>query len=54
MSKFEMQMRNTGQMFDQAIREAEHEGIEVLESFVPESRLHDLIHNPVDSGIDEG
>lgn len=54
MSNYEMQMRDTAKKYDQAIRNAEREGIEVLESFVPESRLHQIINNPIDSGIDEG
>lgn len=40
-------------MFDQEIREIE-EKYEVLKSVVPGSRLHEIIHNPVDEGIDEG
>jgi hypothetical protein len=54
MSKYDMQMQETGRMYDQAIRDAEAEGVEVLESFVPDSRLHQIINNPIDSGIDEG
>ena len=54
MSRYEMQIRKTAQYYDQAMREAEREGIEILESFVPDSRLHQVINNPVDSGIDEG
>ena len=54
MSNYELQMRNTGRIYDLAIREAEHEGVEILESFVPDSRLHEIINNPIDSGIDEG
>jgi hypothetical protein len=54
MSNYEMQIRKTTQIYDQAIRAAEHEDIEILESFVPGSRLHEVINNPVDSGIDEG
>ena len=54
MSNYEMQIRKTAQIYDQAIRAAEHEDIEILESFVPGSRLHEVINNPVDSGIDEG
>lgn len=54
MSKYELQMRNTGRLYDQAIREAEREDVEILESFVPDSRLHEVINNPIDSGIDEG
>ena len=54
MSNYEMQIRKTAQFYDQAMRAAEHEDIEILESFVPGSRLHEVINNPVDSGIDEG
>lgn len=35
------------------IREFE-ENYEVLCSVVPGSRLHEIINNPVDEGIDEG
>ena len=54
MSNYELQIMKTGQIYDKAIREAEREGIEVLESFMPDSRLHQVINNPIDSGIDEG
>jgi hypothetical protein len=54
MSNYEMQIRATEKYYDDAIRAAEQENIEVLSSVVPGSRLHQLIHNPVDSGIDEG
>ena len=54
MSSYEMQIRNTGRIYDEAMRAAELEGVEVLNSFMPESRLHEIINNPVDSGIDEG
>lgn len=54
MSNYEIQIRKTGQFYDEAIRAAESEGIEILSSVVPESRLHEIINNPVDSGIDEG
>jgi len=54
MSNYEMQIRNTGQIYDAAMRAAELEGIEVLSSVMPGSRLHEIINNPVDSGIDEG
>ena len=40
-------------MFDDQIREIE-EKEEVLCSDVPGSRLHEIINNPIDSGIDEG
>ena len=54
MSNYELQMRKTGQIYDEAIRSAEKQSIEVLHSVVPGSRLHEIINNPVDSGIDEG
>ena len=54
MSNYELQIRKTEQLYDMAIREAESEGIEVLSSIVPGSRLHEVINNPIDSGIDEG
>ena len=54
MSKYEMQIRKTEQYYDEAIRAAENESIEVLSSVVPGSNLHEIINNPIDSGIDEG
>lgn len=54
MSKYEQQMRATARIYDEAMRQAEQEDIEILSSVVPGSRLHDIINNPVDSGIDEG
>lgn len=54
MSRYEMQIRKTEQYYDEAMRAAEKENIEILRSYVPESRLHEIINNPVDSGIDEG
>jgi hypothetical protein len=40
-------------MIDEMIREIEENG-EVLYSVVPGSRLHEIINNPVDEGVDEG
>jgi hypothetical protein len=54
MSLYEMQLLATARMYDNAINAAEQENIEVLSSVVPGSRLHEVIHNPIDSGIDEG
>lgn len=54
MSDYELQILATEKFYDEAIRAAEQEDIEVLSSVVPGSRLHDIIHNPIDSGIDEG
>ena len=54
MSNYELQILATGQFYDTEMQVAELENIEVLHSVVPGSRLHEVIHNPVDSGIDEG
>lgn len=54
MSNYELQIRATAQYYDDAIHAAEQENIEILSSVVSGSRLHEVIHNPVDSGIDEG
>jgi len=54
MSNYEKQILATEKFYDEAILAAELEDIEVLSSVVPGSRLHEVIHNPVDSGIDEG
>jgi hypothetical protein len=54
MSNYEHQMLATAKIYDEAIHAAEQENIEILSSVVPGSRLHEIIHNPIDSGIDEG
>jgi hypothetical protein len=54
MSDYEVQILETGRFYDQAMLAAELEDIEILSSVVPGSRLHEIIHNPIDSGIDEG
>ena len=54
MSNYEQQILATGQLYDRAMQDAEQEDIEILSSVVPGSRLHEIIHNPIDSGIDEG
>jgi hypothetical protein len=54
MSDYELQIQATGKYYDEAIHAAEQEDIEILSSVVPGSRLHEVIHNPIDSGIDEG
>ena len=38
---------------DEMIKEIE-KNYEVLYSYVPDSRVHELINNPYDEGIDEG
>jgi hypothetical protein len=54
MSNYERQIQATAKIYDEAIRAAEQENIEIPSSVVPGSRLHEVIHNPIDSGIDEG
>ena len=54
MSNYELQILKTGEYYDEAMRSAEREGIEILNSVVPGSNLHEFINNPIDSGIDEG
>jgi len=54
MSEYELQILETEKFYDRAILAAEAEDIEILSSVVPGSRLHEVIHNPIDSGIDEG
>ena len=54
MSNYELQILATEKMYDQAMRAAEQEDVEILLSVVPGSRLHEVIHNPIDSGIVEG
>jgi hypothetical protein len=54
MSNYEHQMLAIAKIYDEAIHAAEQENIEILSSVVPGSRLHEIIHNPIDSGIDEG
>jgi len=54
MSNYEQQILATGQFYDIEMQVAELENIEILYSVVPGSRLHEVIHNPIDSGIDEG
>ena len=54
MSAYEMQNLETERRCDQMMRDIEASGCEVLNSVVPGSRLHEIIHNPVTEGIDEG
>jgi hypothetical protein len=54
MSNYEQQILATAQYYDAAMQAAEAEGIEILSSIVPGSRVHQVINNPIDSGIDEG
>jgi hypothetical protein len=54
MSNYELQIRTTAQYYDDAISAAEQKNVGILSSVVPVRKLHEVIHNPVDSGIDEG
>ncbi len=54
MSRFELQMLETERRYDEMIHQIEKEDPNVLTSVVPGSRLHQIIHNPVTEGIDEG
>jgi hypothetical protein len=54
MSAYELQILETERRYDQLIRQIEKEDPNVLHSVVPGSRLHEIIHNPVTEGIDEG
>ena len=54
MSNYERQIQATAKIYDEVIQAAEQEDIEILSSVVPGSRLHEIIHNPIDSGIDKG
>lgn len=54
MSAYEQQILDTERYYDAQIREIEAQGVELLSSVVPGSRLHQVLHNPVSEGIDEG
>ena len=54
MSLYELQNLETERHCDQIISEIEKTDPNVLCSVVPGSRLHEIIHNPVTEGIDEG
>ena len=54
MSNYEQHNIAIEKFYDEAMRKAELEDIEVLSSVVAGSRLHEVIHNPIDSAIDEG
>ncbi|MDJ0806998.1 MAG: hypothetical protein QNJ78_09215 [Gammaproteobacteria bacterium] len=54
MSRYEYQILETERRYDALIKEVEATDPNVLSSVVPGSRLHEIIHNPVTEGIDEG
>jgi hypothetical protein len=54
MSRYELDNLETARRFDMMIQDIEQTDPNVLYSVVPGSRLHQIIHNPVTEGIDEG
>ena len=54
MSNYENQIRATAELYDRRMQAIEQQGGEVLKSVVPGSKLHRIIHNPTQEGIDEG
>ncbi|MEW8681026.1 MAG: hypothetical protein AB2536_03885 [Candidatus Thiodiazotropha endolucinida] len=54
MSGYEKQILETERRYDQLMQQIEKEDPNVLHSVVSGSRLHEIIHNPVTEGIDEG
>jgi hypothetical protein len=54
MSGYERQILETERFYDNQMHIIEESGAEILSSVVSGSRLHELIHNPIDEGIDEG
>lgn len=54
MSAYELQVLETERRCDQMISDLESKHSDILSSVVPGSRLHEIIHNPVTEGIDEG
>jgi len=54
MSAYELQNLQTELSCDQMMRDIEATHSDILSSVVPGSRLHEIIHNPVTEGIDEG
>lgn len=54
MSAYELQILETERRYDQMMQELEASNVDILSSVVPGSRLHNIIHNPITEGIDEG
>ena len=54
MTAYESQIMETEAYYDAQIALAESEDEEVLYSDVADSRLHEILDNPFDEGIDEG
>jgi len=54
MNAYERQILETERFYDRQIAALEAEHADILSSVVSGSRLHEVIHNPYDEGIDEG
>ena len=54
MSAYEQQNLETERRYDRLMQEIEKQDPNILSSVVPGSRLHEIIHNPITEGIDEG
>jgi hypothetical protein len=54
MGEYEKQVNAIGRCNDAEIRRMASQGVEIFSSKVAGSRLHEIIHNPFDEGIDEG
>ena len=54
MTAYEKQILDTSSYYDTQISLREQDDIEILRSVVADSRVNQIIHNPVDEGIDEG
>ena len=54
MSGYKRQILETERRYDQLMAEIERQDSQVLYSVVPGCRLHQILHNPVTEGIDEG
>ena len=54
MSRYELDNLETAHRSDKMIEAIEQTDHNVLSSVVPGSRLHEIIHNPITEGIDEG
>jgi hypothetical protein len=54
MTAYERQIQTTSAYYDAQIDRLEQEDGEILSSRVEGSRLHEILHNPFDEGIDEG
>lgn len=54
MSRYEKDNLETARNSDRMMNDIEQDDPNVLSSVVAGSRLHEIIHNPITEGIDEG